>query len=44
MDIDDIILDLKGQIQQLEDAKTQLTEAQEDLRQTICHLEMTKEV
>ena len=43
MNVDEIIDDLKAQIQQLEDAKQQLTETQEDLRETICFLQLTLE-
>lgn len=34
---------LRAQMQELEDMKTQLTEAQENLREAICALEMTQE-
>ena len=43
MNISEIIDDLKSEIQQMEDAKTQITEAQEDLRNTICILQTMKE-
>ncbi len=43
MNIDEIISDLSSQIQQIEDAKTALTEAQQELRQTIFALMMQKE-
>lgn len=42
--MDDIIADLKNQIQELEDAKQMLTDAQADIRETICQLQMVKEV
>ncbi len=41
--VDKVILDLKNQIQQLEDTKAMLTEAQEDLRRTISALQMHEE-
>ena len=44
MNIKEIIEDLKSQIQALEDTKTELTERQEDLRQTICYLQCALEV
>ena len=40
MNIDEIIDDLKNQIQQMEDAKTQITEAQEELREMIAQIQM----
>jgi len=40
MNYDDIIRDLKNQLQQLEDAKMQITEAQEDIRATIAAIQM----
>jgi multidrug resistance efflux pump len=43
MNIDEIVSDLSSQIQQIEDAKTALTEAQQELRQTIVALMMQKE-
>ena len=43
VNISEIIDDLKSEIQQMEDAKTQITEAQEDLRNTICILQTMKE-
>jgi hypothetical protein len=44
MNIDEVILELKERIQEIEDAKTSLTESQEELRETIAALEMEKEV
>jgi CII-binding regulator of phage lambda lysogenization HflD len=44
MNIDEVILELKERIQEIEDAKTSLTESQEELRETIAALEMAKEV
>ena len=43
MNIDEVILELKERIQEIEDAKTSLTESQEELRETITALEMAKE-
>lgn len=43
MNIDEVILELKERIQEIEDAKTSLTESQEELRETIAALEMAKE-
>lgn len=40
---EELITDLKSRIQELEDAKTQLSESQERLREVITMLEMTKE-
>lgn len=42
MNTSDLISDLKSQLQTLEDAKTQITEAQEDIRQTIAELMMAE--
>jgi prefoldin subunit 5 len=41
--MDDIIADLKNQIQAIEDAKQQLTETQQELRETICYFQMALE-
>lgn len=41
MNISALIEDLKAQLQELEDAKTQITEAQEDLRETIAQLQLS---
>lgn len=43
MNIDEIIDDLRGQLQVLEDLKTQITESQENIRETICQCQMIKE-
>lgn len=43
MNIDEIVDDLRGQLQALEDLKTHITESQEDIRETICRLQMLKE-
>lgn len=43
MNIEEIIADLKSQLQVLEDAKIELTEVQENIRESICQLEMAKE-
>lgn len=43
MNIDEIITDLKAEMQTLEDLKTQISEAQEDIRNTICQCQMLKE-
>ena len=43
MNIDDIIDDLKAEMQTLEDLKTQLAEAQESIRETICQCQILKE-
>ena len=43
MNIDEIINDLKAQMQTLEDMKTQLTEGQENIRESLCQLQMVKE-
>ena len=43
MNVDDIIKDLKDQIQRMEYLKATMTEAQEDLRETICQMQMSKE-
>ena len=43
MNIDDVIMDLKAEMQTLEDLKTQISEAQENIRETICQCEMIKE-
>jgi hypothetical protein len=40
VNIQQIIEDLKNQLQQLEDAKAQITEAQEDIRATIAAIQM----
>ena len=40
MNISDLIENLKAQLQELEDAKQQITEAQEDLRATIAEIQM----
>jgi hypothetical protein len=44
VNIDEIITDLKAEMQTLEDLKTQVSEAQEDIRNTICRCQMLKEV
>ena len=43
VNIEEIIEDLKAQIHQMEDAKSEITDAQEELRNTICTLQMMKE-
>ena len=43
MTIPEIIEDLKNQIQAIEDAKQQLTETQQELRETICYFQMALE-
>lgn len=43
VNIDEIVDDLRGQLQSLEDLKTHITESQEDIRETICRLQMLKE-
>lgn len=43
MNIDDIIVDLKAEMQTLEDLKTQISEAQENIRETICQCQILKE-
>ena len=40
---DDIIRDLREQLQKLEDLKTSITETQEDVRATMYAVEMMKE-
>lgn len=40
VNISELIENLKAQLQELEDAKQQITEAQEDLRETIAELQM----
>jgi cell division septum initiation protein DivIVA len=43
MNIDEIIDDLKQELQNMEDLKTQIAESQERIRQAICQCEMIKE-
>ena len=43
MNIDEIIEDLLGQLQALEDLKTHISESQENIRETICQCQMMKE-
>ena len=43
MTIPEIIEDLKNQIQAIEDAKQQLTETQQELRETICYFQFALE-
>ena len=43
MNIDEIIADLKQELQNIEDMKTQLAESQENIRQAICQCEMITE-
>ena len=43
MNIEEIIEDLKNQLQVLEDLKVQITESQENIRETICQCQMMKE-
>ena len=43
MNIDEIIDDLKQDLQNMEDMETQIAESQENIRQTICQCEMIKE-
>lgn len=43
MNIDDIIVDLKAEMQTLEDLKTQISEAQENIRETIFQCLILKE-
>ena len=43
MNIDEIIADLKQELQNMEDLKTQIAESQENIRQAICQCEMIKE-
>lgn len=43
MTIDDIIHDLKAEMQTLEDLKTQISEAQENIRETISECQIIKE-
>ena len=43
MTVEEIIEDLKNQIQAIEDAKQQLTETQQELRETICYFQMALE-
>lgn len=42
MNIEEIIEDLRNQMQTLEDLKTQLSEAQENIRENISMLQMLK--
>ena len=42
MNIDEIIDDLHGELQVLEDIKTKLSEAQENVRESISMLQMIK--
>ncbi len=42
-EIDEVIRDLKNQLQELEDLKTRVTEAQESVRETICQCVLLKE-
>lgn len=41
--LDELIEDLRNQMQTLEDLKTQIAEAQENIRDSICQVEMLKE-
>ena len=43
MNIEEIIADLKQELQNMEDMKTQIAESQENIRQAICQCEMIKE-
>jgi len=43
MNIDEIIADLKQELQNMEDLKTQIAESQERIREAICQCEMIKE-
>ena len=43
MNIDEIIDDLKQDLQNMEDMETQIAESQENIRQAICQCEMIKE-
>lgn len=43
MNIDEIIENLKHELQNMEDLKTQIAESQENIRQAICQCEMIKE-
>ena len=43
MNIEEIIADLKQELQNMEDMKTQIAESQENIRQAICQFEMIKE-
>ena len=43
MNIDEIIADLRAELQRLEDTKTEIAESQESIRQAICQCEMIKE-
>jgi hypothetical protein len=43
VNMNEAIETLRAQMQELEDMKTQLTEAQENLREAICALEMMEE-
>ena len=43
MNIDEIIADLKQELQNMEDLKTQIAESQDNLRQAIRQCEMIKE-
>ena len=43
VNIEEIIEDLKNQLQVLEDLKVQITESQENIRETICQCQMMKE-
>ena len=42
MNIKDLIQSLKAQLQELEDVKAQIAEAQEDTRETIAELQMSE--
>lgn len=42
MNIKDLIQSLKVQLQELEDVKAQIAEAQEDIRETIAELQMSE--
>ena len=42
MNIKDLIQSLKAQLQELEDVKAQIAEAQEDIRETIAELQMSE--
>ena len=43
MNIEEIIQDLRQELQNLQDTKDQISEAQERIRESICQLEMLKE-
>jgi hypothetical protein len=43
VNIDEIIADLRQELQNIEDTKAQLTESQERIRDAICQCEMLKE-